>query len=860
MCENLGMYLKGAESCPVNFTTFQERWNSGDDWTLLWKGSHLDLVCSILAPTNFLLQAQSDAKLYTNASTQQFESVGVLNDWGWAALSVSKAKNKIIYFRNGWWGERPFKNLDRCIMEGMIFGMIMNPRLVTQFFSVGELIDMHYKEKLIFEHYVGDDDVLPVQPDLDQFSKRYSLVFRPYTSSIVSLLPPVIWQSMDKAENKLECTPIMKAVVDMATRKRTNSFKCRFGGCEDTQLVSLKCHDSLENHDNHEVSHSRSKVSLQGQPGLAFDLSNLQHVVVRINDDLHSPLEMLDPHAKTVKVIFAFCIVPKDVVLMTITFDRNQNPIKGQFHYMVHTQPSRLYLPSAVMALSVFVVLLIEYGAKCLQRNGRLADIRGLAKQGVFGMTPSKNHKHLPEDLFCPDPIARTAFGPEQIFVIVTVAFAAFTTPYMLFRMSSLQKTLTTKVVHHTTDEFPLAERAAVLNEVLNGMDSVRQASALCNISGIALILALLSLSGFHLRTAVMVRSLKGSLSPLAHFMLIFCGAAILVACLMYWSLSAEHDEFSTPISTVNTQANFILGDRPHTDGGDASVNIIMHTFMTVFFMLILINMFLAIVMDSYGREMFRIDEVPVEYSLFYDIWLSLLDMWRFRWPNGKKWALAHLLSTTNSNARVLSLDECLLKAVGEDHPQVTMSGNSGYAFNDPVFGSFVFSESELRAYYRHIKSMDVLWPESSWVAENENADHGGVDVVPTAALPDDCPNLDEDGQEQLDACTGPTVVKPSLHGPSAAAAPASPRKRGSACSSTDVAPSTIGKKGSQCLAVTTPRAATSPTTVTASADHQSPAAAAAAAAGAASRAPAIGGAADVAHHTNYPSLSFDSI
>merc|ERR1719223_2170113 len=124
-----------------------------------------------------------------------------------------------------------------------------------------------------------------------------------------------------------------------------------------------------------------------------------------------------------------------------------------------------------------------------------------------------------------------------------------------------------------TTADFPLEQELGALNDVLDGMHKVRQASTLCLTCGIVLVLALLSLSGFHLRTAIMVRSLKGSISPLAHFMLIFAGAGIFVTALMYWSLSAEHESFSTIVDTINTQADFILGSRPTTDTGDATVN-----------------------------------------------------------------------------------------------------------------------------------------------------------------------------------------------------------------------------------------------------------------------------------------------
>merc|ERR1712008_94567 len=192
---------------------------------------------------------------------------------------------------------------------------------------------------------------------------------------------------------------------------------------------------------------------------------------------------------------------------------------------------------------------------------------------------------------------------------------------------------------------------------------------------------------------------------------------------------------------------------------------------------------------------------IPVEYSLFYDMWLSLVETWRIRWSNQKKWVLAHILSTTNSNAKALNSEECFLKVVGEDHPHVTITGNS-LAFNDPIFGSVAFTDSELCAYFKHVKSMDVLWPDSAWLAENDSTDHAGVDIAPTTALPDDCDvELDSTMMSNPDfevSVAPSSVVKPALQPPSTDKAGSA----GSSCCAADVAPdmtpdvapSTIGK------------------------------------------------------------------
>merc|ERR1719410_1697603 len=112
--------------------------------------------------------------------------------------------------------------------------------------------------------------------------------------------------------------------------------------------------------------------------------------------------------------------------------------------------------------------------------------------------------------------------GPVQILTASSIGFAVFAISWTVVSTSNLEKTLATKLVEMTIDEFALVQRMAVLDEVLNGMYRVHRANILCLVSAILLVLAWLSLSGFHLRIAIMVRSLTGSISPLAHFLFIF--------------------------------------------------------------------------------------------------------------------------------------------------------------------------------------------------------------------------------------------------------------------------------------------------------------------------------------------------
>merc|ERR1719362_903141 len=334
---------------------------------------------------------------------------------------------------------------------------------------------------------------------------------------------------------------------------------------------------------------------------------------------------------------------------------------------------------------------------------------------------------NLPEHLFCHDPIARGRIGLELIFSATQVAVAACMIPFTMRCVSRLQDSLSTRATRGVeTDKIGVVQHVNLFNEIIDDMRDVNRAGTLCIICGITILLALLSISGFHLRTALVVRSLKGAISPVAHFMLIFCGAGIISEYLLYWSLSAEHDDYATLPAALSTMTNFILGDRPHTDAGEPGVTAIMHFFIAIFFMFIMVNVFVAIVLESYNREVDLVEEVPVEYSLFYDMWLMLLDTWKFRWSNSKKWALAQILSTAavNCNAQDFSSEESFLRMIGEQHPQVSLTGTK-LQYDDPVFGAFTFSENELRAYYRHVQLFDVLWPDSTSTAGEDTTEAG---------------------------------------------------------------------------------------------------------------------------------------
>merc|ERR1712008_211193 len=82
----------------------------------------------------------------------------------------------------------------------------------------------------------------------------------------------------------------------------------------------------------------------------------------------------------------------------------------------------------------------------------------------------------------------------------------------------------------------------------------------------------------------------------------------------------------------------------------------------------------------------------------------------------------AHILSTTESDKGLMESETDFLDLVGKQHPQVVVRDGT-LEFHDPVYGSYNFSEQELCTYFRHVKPMDVLWPDG---------DHGVAEACAT--------------------------------------------------------------------------------------------------------------------------------
>uniref|UniRef100_A0A0G4IDD9 Polycystin cation channel PKD1/PKD2 domain-containing protein n=1 Tax=Chromera velia CCMP2878 TaxID=1169474 RepID=A0A0G4IDD9_9ALVE len=124
-----------------------------------------------------------------------------------------------------------------------------------------------------------------------------------------------------------------------------------------------------------------------------------------------------------------------------------------------------------------------------------------------------------------------------------------------------------------------------------------------------------------HPRIAILVDTVKTSLDDLFHFFITFAGLYLLFAFMAFYSYGDVIKEFASFGQACYTQFRMVLGDWAFpVDRGDAFLYIYMVAFALVIFF-ILLNFFLAIIIDAYAEVKKHVEDSLVEKNLMVDMW-----------------------------------------------------------------------------------------------------------------------------------------------------------------------------------------------------------------------------------------------
>jgi len=159
---------------------------------------------------------------------------------------------------------------------------------------------------------------------------------------------------------------------------------------------------------------------------------------------------------------------------------------------------------------------------------------------------------------------------------------------------------------------------------------------------GILQIIRLILYFGMHPRLAVLVDTVRYAADEMWHFTIIFFMLFFVLALTAYWMFGQEREHFSSPSQACWTQLGMFIGEYGFALPEDTpDVEFIIYQLVFIFCVfLILLNFFLAIVVEAYAAVRRAIEECEVEDELIHDfidiVYTLFLQTW-LRWPAGNQ-------------------------------------------------------------------------------------------------------------------------------------------------------------------------------------------------------------------------------
>eukprot|EP00386_Alphamonas_edax_P010345 GDKI01033488.1.p1 GENE.GDKI01033488.1~~GDKI01033488.1.p1 ORF type:complete len:464 (+),score=113.31 GDKI01033488.1:1-1392(+) len=141
-----------------------------------------------------------------------------------------------------------------------------------------------------------------------------------------------------------------------------------------------------------------------------------------------------------------------------------------------------------------------------------------------------------------------------------------------------------------------------------------------------------------HPRIAILVNTVREAMDELFHFAITFIMLFLVLAFLGYWVIGPDNPDYGEFSASLYRHMKMLLGDYDWPDK-QADVFFMIHhiTFVIVVFF-ILLNFFLAIIVDAFGTVKSGVEDCVVEQNIVldvYDIFFRKAIMaYRYGWPD----------------------------------------------------------------------------------------------------------------------------------------------------------------------------------------------------------------------------------
>eukprot|EP00746_Dinoflagellata_sp_MGD_P138886 gnl/MRDRNA2_/MRDRNA2_72451_c0_seq2.p1 gnl/MRDRNA2_/MRDRNA2_72451_c0~~gnl/MRDRNA2_/MRDRNA2_72451_c0_seq2.p1 ORF type:complete len:440 (-),score=73.25 gnl/MRDRNA2_/MRDRNA2_72451_c0_seq2:208-1338(-) len=267
-------------------------------------------------------------------------------------------------------------------------------------------------------------------------------------------------------------------------------------------------------------------------------------------------------------------------------------------------------------------------------------------------------------------------FSPRLLF---NLCMAFCVVPFMVVEL--IQETIYDDQVWEEAQKLAMLEKSDIASEMhFKAIDTILGAVHFRNIMAtlffmcsMLVFFGLLWNSQFHPRTGLLVRTIAEAADHLAHFFLIFLVVFVLFAFFGFSFFGRRFEAYSTFTATMETQFKFLLGSHPG-DMGEKHQKLACIVYQGAFVIVVmcmLLNFFLAIVVNQFTVEAERVQRMPAEQNTLVDILALMLEPWRLRWTREEKRAMGLTLDKWIRSHDDYILDEGDLLSIFDNDREV---------------------------------------------------------------------------------------------------------------------------------------------------------------------------------------------
>lgn len=544
-------------------------------------------------------------------------------------------------------GERTMVGVD---LPGQIYGLSFTPRAM----EVSEIQKEYYKGLRDLELFEGPEEVV------ENYDEQLSI--EPFPLEVVSVIPPVLLQQRSNLERCNAQIPSlsksMYGYLGMQTKKKcTGTYQCSPEGDWDFPAKDVSsgftCVARDQQIDKSSLYYGRKSISYLGNEGFYPEFLDMMTVPIIYRDGkMRETASWTDLQTKEVVMLNVF-MAPKiragTILIATWNYD-GPGKMSGTYNLNSYVQMDKdtqdfwVLLNRIVCALSIIdlVLLLMVIFNRWQERKWYMHEQNdgGPVNQNAKGMIVKNTPLWEFWDLF--DVGLRVVVLVFCNILHMHYYSSELDADAVEDRLGIFDKQ-TKAILNVPWDDKSLMyeTKVAMFFDILIEFVNLLEADAEVRTFGYWVVIIcffrVVVYMRVHPRIAILYKTVEKGFGDLYHFIITFAMLYMVLAWLANWSFGDKMAEYGTLNMAIYKQFDMLLGGFSLPDTG---FELLFGMYSVIYFFVVfslLLNFFLAIVVDSYAEVKKSVDDSVIENAIHSDLWYTFtypLYAIVYGWPN----------------------------------------------------------------------------------------------------------------------------------------------------------------------------------------------------------------------------------